>query len=131
MKTKKLIKTLACLIIILLGSLTVSAHNNNGQLIYNSQEQNGKVIGQTIYKMNNDVLSNYMKYDYQYNANNQMIENKSMKWDSESNNWINDLRINYTYEGKTVTTHYYKWDNSNKSFKLIPDMTVSMDNTNL
>ncbi|KAB5004397.1 DUF3836 domain-containing protein, partial [Bacteroides thetaiotaomicron] len=39
--------------------------------------------------------------------------------------------INYTYEGKTVTTNYYKWNNKKRAYVLVPEMTVTMDNTNL
>ena len=42
-----------------------------------------------------------------------------------------DLRINYTYEGKTVTTNYYKWNAKKQAYVLVPEMTVTMDNTNM
>ena len=41
------------------------------------------------------------------------------------------LRINYTYEGKTVTTNYYKWNAKKQAYVLVPEMTVTMDNTNM
>ena len=54
-----------------------------------------------------------------------------MKWNSYKNNWENDLLVRYTYEGKTITTNYYKWNNRKSEFILAPEMTVTMDNPNL
>ena len=68
-----------------------------------------------------------MKYNYKYDANNQMTENMSQKWNAESNSWVNDLKICYTYDNKSVTTEYYKWNSKKGEFILIPDMTVTMD----
>ena len=31
------------------------------------------------------------------------------------------------YEGKQVTTTYYKWNKNKKEFVLVPSMTVTMD----
>lgn len=42
-----------------------------------------------------------------------------------------DLRIQYAYKGKTVTTNYYKWNTKKRAYVLVPEMTVTMDNTNL
>lgn len=43
----------------------------------------------------------------------------------------NSLRITYTYEGKTVTTNYYKWNSKKNAYILVPEMTVTMDDTNI
>ena len=59
------------------------------------------------------------------------IESETLKWNSTKEEWEKDLRINYTYEGKTVTTNYYKWNNKKRAYVLVPEMTVTMDNTNL
>ena len=94
-------------------------------------EENGVMVGQTVYKMNGSTLANYMKYNYKYDDNKRMIESETLKWNSTKEEWEKDLRINYTYEGKTVTTNYYKWNNKKRAYVLVPEMTVTMDNTNL
>ena len=81
--------------------------------------------------MEGSSLANYMKYNYKYDTNKRMIESQTMKWNSYKNNWENDLLVHYTYEGKTVTTNYYKWNNRKQEFILAPEMTVTMDNPNL
>ena len=89
------------------------------------------MVGQTVYKMDGGTLANYMKYNYKYDDSQRMTESETQKWDSSTNKWANDLRINYTYAGKTITTNYFKWNKKNNNYVLAPEMTVTMDNTNL
>ena len=131
MKTTGFLKTAVLSAVLLVSSITVRARNYDNNLIYNSEEENGMLVGQTVYKMEGSSLANYMKYNYKYDTNKRMIESQTMKWNSYKNNWENDLLVRYTYEGKTVTTNYYKWNNRKQEFILAPEMTVTMDNPNL
>ena len=131
MKTTGFLKTAVLSAVLLVSSITVCARNYDNNLIYNSEEENGMLVGQTVYKMEGSSLPNYMKYNYKYDTNKRMIESQTMKWNSYKNNWENDLLVRYTYEGKTVTTNYYKWNNRKQEFILAPEMTVTMDNPNL
>lgn len=115
----------------LVVSMATSARSNNNQLVYNPVEENGVMIGQTVFKMDGNTLANYMKYNYKYNTNKRMIESEALKWNSSKEEWVKDLRINYAYKGKTVTTNYYKWDTKSETYILAPEMTVTMDDTNL
>lgn len=131
MKTTGFLKTAVLSAVLLVSSITVCARNYDNNLIYNSEEENGMLVGQTVYKMEGSSLANYMKYNYKYDTNKRMIESQTMKWNNYKNNWENDLLVRYTYEGKTVTTNYYKWNNRKQEFILAPEMTVTMDNPNL
>lgn len=130
MKTKVFLKTVAFSAVILFSSIAASAANKNN-LIYNSEEKDGVMVGQTVYKMDGGTLANYMKYNYKYDDQKRMIENETQKWNSEKNDWQNNLLIRYAYKGKTLTTTYYKWNSKQKEYTLVPDMTVTMDNPNL
>lgn len=131
MKTKISLKMYVLSVVLLMTSFVASARSYDGQLVYNPVEENGVMVGQTVYKMNGNTLANYMKYNYKYDDNKRMIESETLKWNSTKEEWEKDLRINYTYEGKTVTTNYYKWNNKKRAYVLVPEMTVTMDNTNL
>ena len=131
MKTKVSLKMFVLSVVLLMTSFVASARSYDGQLVYNPVEENGVMVGQTVYKMNGSTLANYMKYNYKYDDNKRMIESETLKWNSTKEEWEKDLRINYTYEGKTVTTNYYKWNNKKRAYVLVPEMTVAMDNTNL
>lgn len=131
MKTKALFKMFILSAVLLVMSLATSARSYDGQLVYNPIEENGVTVGQTVYKMNGNTLANYMKYSYKYDDNKRMIESEALKWNSDKNEWQKDLRINYTYVGKSITTKYYKWNNKKQTYVLVPEMTVTMDNTNM
>ena len=131
MKTKVSLKMFVLSVVLLMTSFVASARSYDGQLVYNPVEENGVMVGQTVYKMNGSTLANYMKYNYKYDDNKRMIESETLKRNSTKEEWEKDLRINYTYEGKTVTTNYYKWNNKKRAYVLVPEMTVTMDNTNL
>jgi len=115
---------------LLLGILNASARSLDGQLIYNSVEKDGVKVGQTVYKMNGTLLTNYMQYNYKYDEKKRMIESELLKWNANKENWEKDLKVTYFYEGKTITTHYYKWNEKKQSYILDPEMTVTMDNIN-
>lgn len=115
---------------LLVGILNASARSLDGQLIYNSVEKDGVKVGQTVYKMNGTLLTNYMQYNYKYDDKKRMIESELLKWNANKENWEKDLKVTYLYEGKTITTHYYKWNEKKQSYILDPEMTVTMDNIN-
>lgn len=131
MKTKVFLKTVVLSTVLLMSSIAVSARNYDGNLIYNSEEENGVLVGQTVYKMEGDNLANYMKYSYKYDDNKRMIENETLRWNSQKSQWEQDLCVRYAYEGKTVTTSYYKWNNRKQTYTIVPEMTITMDNPNL
>ena len=112
-------KTIALSIVILLGSVAGFAANK-GNLIYNSEEKDGLMVAQTVYKMDGGSLENYLKYNYQYDDQKRVIENETLKWNNSAKKWDNDLCIRYAYEGKTVTTTYYKWNHKQKQYILVP-----------
>lgn len=127
MKTFNLIKITLVAVIAWMTNVTISAATLDNNLIYNAEEVNGVKVSETVYKMDGTTLTNYMKYNYKYNANQQMTENMSQKWNSAKKRWENDLCIRYIYDSKSITTEYYKWNNKKKDFVLIPEMTVTMD----
>lgn len=132
MKTKvSLTKIVLSIVFMFAISLSTFARSNDGQLIYNPIEENGVMVGQTVFKKDGATLTNYMKYNYKYDANKRMTESETLKWNSNKSTWNNDLLVKYTYEGKTVTTNYYKWNSKKKEYVIVPEMTVTMDDPNL
>lgn len=60
-----------------------------------------------------------------------MIENEAIKWNSNKGKWQKNLRINFLYESKIPTTNQYKWNDKKQTYVLAPEMTVTMDNTDM
>ena len=127
MKTMNLFKALLVVVLVCFATVNVSARSAENQLIYNAEEVDGVKVSETVYKTDGNTLTQFMKYNYKYDANQQMTENLSQKWDGAKNCWVNNLKICYTYDNKGVTTEYYKWNAKKSSFILIPEMTVTMD----
>lgn len=127
MKALNLIKITLVAVIAFVANVTVFSANPDNNLIYNAEEVNGVKVSETVYKMDGNMLTNYMKYNYKYDDNQRMTENVSQKWNSMKNRWENDLCIRYTYNNKSITTEYYKWNARKKDFILVPEMTITMD----
>ena len=130
MKAKVSLKTVIVSALLLVCGLNASA-DNKSNLIYNSEEKDGVMVGQTVYKMDGGTLANYMKHSYKYDDQKRMTESETMKWNSTKNTWGKDMCIRYAYQGKTMTTTYYKWNNKKGEYILVPEMTVIMDNPNM
>lgn len=127
MKALNLIKITLVAVIAFVANVTVFSANPDNNLIYNAEEVNGVKVSETVYKMDGNMLTNYMKYNYKYDNSQRMTENVSQKWNSMKNRWENDLCIRYTYSNKSITTEYYKWNARKKDFILVPEMTITMD----
>lgn len=116
----------AILIIAMLfiGNVTMNAQNG---LIRNTEEVDGLIVSETIFKMEGEGLTHYMKHNYKYDENKQKIEDEAMKWNSTKETWEKDLCIRYTYTEKSITTEYYKWNKKKKDYIIVPEMTITMD----
>lgn len=127
MKKVNLLKGMLFVAMMFIANLTICAGNPGDNLIYNSEEVNGVVVSETVYKMNGTTLTNYAKHNYKYDANQQRTEDEALKWNSTKNCWDNDLCIRYTHGNKSMTTEYYKWNAKKKEYIIVPEMTVTMD----
>ena len=130
MKAKVSLKTVIVSALLLVCGLNASA-DNKSNLIYNSEEVNGMKVAETVYKMDGNTRANYMKYNYKYDDQNRKTESEALKWNSTKNTWGEDMCSRYAYQGKTMTTTYYKWNNKKGEYILVPEMTVIMDNPNM
>ena len=131
MKTKVSLKMFVLSVVLLMTSFVASARSYDGQLVYNPVEENGVMVGQTVYKMNGSTLANYMKYNYKYDDQKRITESEALKWNAVKNAWTHDMCIRYAYEGKSITTTYYIWSNKKNTYILIPEMTITMDNPDM
>lgn len=128
MKTTMTFKTILFAVLVFVCGINAMA-DNSSNLIYNSEEVNGLKVAETVYKQDNGTLSNYMQYNYKYDNQNRMIESQAQKWNGME--WKNDMCIRYAYQGKSITTTYYKWNSRKGEYVLVPEMTITMDNPNL
>ena len=126
MKTKLFFRTIALFVFAFIGTMNINAKSDNN-LVYNYEQKDGMMVAQTVYKQEGGSLSNYLKYNYKYDDQKRMVESETVKWNNIKNRWDDDMCIRYTYEGKTVTTEYYKWNGKKAQYVLVPEMTVTVD----
>ena len=96
MKKINFLKGMLVVAILFIANLTIFAGIPGVNLIYNAEEVNGVIVSETIFKMEGTMLTNYMKHNYKYDANNQRTEDEAQKWNSNKNRWENNLCIRYT-----------------------------------
>ena len=121
-------KAILFAVLVVICSVNVLAENKSN-LIYNTTEVNGLKVGETVYKSDNGTLTNYMQYNYQYDAQTRIIESEALKWNGME--WKKDMCIRYAYQGKSVTTTYYKWNSRKGEYTLVPEMTITIDTPNM
>ncbi|MGL4520058.1 MAG: DUF3836 domain-containing protein [Phocaeicola sp.] len=127
MKTMNVRKFLVSVGFMFAAAVATFAATPGDNLIYNAEEVNGVVVSETVYKMSGSMLTNHVKHNYEYDANQQRTVDETQKWNSGKNRWENDLCIRFSYAGKSVTANYYKWNSKAKEYVHLPDMTVTMD----
>ena len=121
---KKIFSTILMIAVLFIANLPMNVQNN---LIRNTEEKDGLIVTETIFRLEEGTLINYMKHNYKYDDNKQRIEDEAMKWNDVREEWTKDLCIRYSYTEKSITTEYYKWNKKKKDYVLVPEMTVTMD----
>lgn len=121
---KKIFSTILMIAVLFIANLPMNAQNN---LIRNTEKKDGLIISETVFKLEESTLTNYMKHNYKYDDNKQRIEDEAMKWNGVKEEWVKDLCIRYSYTEKSITTEYYKWNKKKNDYVLVPEMTVTMD----
>lgn len=121
---KTIFNAILIIAMLFIGNVTMNAQNG---LIRNTEEVDGLIVSETIFKMEGEGLTHYMKHNYKYDENKQKIEDEAMKWNSTKETWEKDLCIRYTYTEKSITTEYYKWNKKKKDYIIVPEMTITMD----
>lgn len=121
---KTIFNAILIIALLFIGNVTMNAQNG---LIRNTEEVDGLIVSETIFKMEGESLTHYMKHNYKYDESKQKIEDEAMKWNSTKETWEKDLCIRYTYTEKSITTEYYKWNKKKKDYIIVPEMTITMD----
>ncbi len=106
---------------------TLSAGTHDGNYVYNTEEKDGVMVAQTVYKVESGALINHLKHNYAYDDRQRMTEHETLKWSSARQQWEQDTCIRYTYEGKLVTITYFKWNSKKKEYLLLPELTGTME----
>ena len=102
-----LLKSLFVTVFVFAANLTVFASNPETELIYNTEEIDGVKMSETVYKMNEGILTNFEKYNYKYNDKKQVVENVLQKWDEGRGTWRNHMCHSYLCRHMCAAKRHY------------------------
>ena len=105
MKTSILSKSILVLAVMFLCNLAMSAASPR-EYMYDTKEENGKVISKVIFLNDNGLLNKEVKYEFSYNKS--------------KDEWVPYYLTTYSYDAETgeINTTYGMWDKKKKSFSL-------------
>ncbi len=119
MKASILSKSILVLAVMFLCNLAMSAASPR-EYMYDTKEENGKVISKVIFLNDNGLLSKEFKYEFSYNENGKVSEKTAYRWNESKETWIPYYQTIYTYNVETgeINTTYGMWNQKKKDFSL-------------
>ena len=118
MKTSILSKGILALAFAFICSLAVSAVAPKDYM-YDTKEENGKVISKVIYLQEAGMLNKQVRYEFQYNNEGKVSQKVAYRWNGAKDEWVPFYQIQYQYAADgQISTHYAMWDAKKKSYTL-------------
>ena len=119
MKASILSKSILVLAVMFLCNLAMSAASPR-EYMYDTKEENGKVISKVIFLNDNGLLSKEFKYEFSYNENGKVSEKTAYRWTESKETWVPYYQTIYTYNVETgeINTTYGMWNQKKKDFSL-------------
>jgi len=125
MKTSLLAKSIFGFIFVFVCSIALNAASPKNYM-YDTKEENGKVVSKTVFTNENGLLNKQVKYDFTYNEDGRVAIKKACKWNKSTESWEPFFSISYEYNNETGDIHtvYGMWDKKKKDYSLnVQEMT--------
>ncbi|MDD4516105.1 DUF3836 domain-containing protein [Massilibacteroides sp.] len=132
MKKSVLTKSIFALVAMFICSLAISASSPRNY-IYDTKEENGKVISKVVFLQDKGLLNKEVKYEFAYNEAGKVMKKKAFRWNSKSEDWDPFYQTTYTYNADSSEIHsvYAMWDKTKKDFSLnVQEMNLPVSNYN-
>ena len=118
MKASILRKEILSFVVLLVCSLAMSAASPRNYL-YDTKEENGKIVSKVIFLQEEGLLNKQVKYEFAYNDNGKVAEKKAYRWNQAKETWDPYYLITYQYnEDGNITSEYGMWDKKKKDYSL-------------
>ena len=118
MKASILRKEILSFVVLFVCGLAMSAASPRNYL-YDTKEENGKVISKVIFLNEEGLLNKQVKYEFAYNDNGKVAEKKAYRWNQAKETWDPYYLITYQYnEDGNITSEYGMWDKKKKDYSL-------------
>lgn len=121
MKTSFFAKSIIVIAVLFLCNLAISAASPR-EYLYDTKEENGKIISKVVFLNDNGLLNKEVKYEFSYNENGKVAVKKAYRWNKTAQEWAPYYETTYSYNEETneIYTTYSMWDKKSKSFTLNP-----------
>ncbi|MCC8133950.1 MAG: DUF3836 domain-containing protein [Tannerellaceae bacterium] len=119
MKTLGILKNIWIVIACITCSTMASAISPKNY-IYDTKEENGKVVSKVVYLEDQGILDKQIMYEFAYNESEKVTEKKAFRWNKKSNEWEPYFLISYIYESgsEEIQSTYGMWDKKKKDYSL-------------
>lgn len=109
-----LLKAVVCVTLVFAGVLNADLKAQD-KFVTNDVMTGEQVTSKIIYRYDN-VLYRYLKYDFKYDNQNNMVEKEAFKWNASTENWVPYYKINVAYTFDQVVMNYAKWNEKEKAY---------------
>lgn len=130
MKKSVLTKSIFALVAMFICSLAISASSPRNY-IYDTKEENGKVISKVVFLQEEGLLNKEVKYEFAYNEAGKVTEKKAFRWNKKSGNWEPFYLTTYAYNAgnNEIYSVYSMWNKAKKDFSLnVQEMHIPVSN---
>lgn len=119
MKMKAFTKSVVVIAFLLMGSFAMQATSPRNYL-YDTKEENGKIISKVVFLNNDGLLNREIKYEFTYNEEGKVAEKKAFRWNNKNTDWEPFYLITYQYEegSDTFSSVYAMWNKQKQNFNL-------------
>ncbi len=119
MKTSVITKSLVLMAMLFISNMFMNAASPR-QYLYDTKEENGKIVSKVVFLNNDGYLNKEIKFVFTYDSNGKVAEKKAYRWDKDKEDWNPFYLITYTYDEPNGEIHsvYGMWDKKKKEFTL-------------
>lgn len=91
----------------------------------NVEMDNDRVSAKVVYEKDGQYLTPEFRFEYQYGADNRVIEKKALKWNGTK--WMNYYCISVTYSETEAHMQYAIWDKKARAFRPTEKYVYQLD----
>jgi len=117
-----LLKAVVCVTLVFAGVLNADLKAQD-KFVTNDVMTGEQVTSKIIYRYDN-VLYHYMKHDFKYDDQNQVVEKEAFKWSSSAERWVPYYKVSITYTLDQVVMNYAKWNEKEKAYNGAQEKSV-------
>jgi len=100
--------------------------DNTSKFYYDSRGAKTLADQQAVFVSDaNDLnLKPRIKYFFEYDENDRVIEKKAMRWDVFKRDWVNAYRLQFTYSDQAVVIELTQWNKQKETYDFCTERAV-------